>query len=310
MSRFVGMLALGFLISAPRVRAVSVVIPAAADNTLYESPTGARSNGIGTHFFAGRTAESDSALRRGLVRFDVAAHLPADAMILDAMLMLHLSTTSSGEMPVRVHRVSASWGEGTSDAPGSEGAGTAATPGDATWIHRAQPASFWAAAGGDFVPAASALTLVTGVGDYVWSSAQLRADVQSHFAQPVNNFGWILIGEESFPVTSKRFDSREHPDAGLRPKLIVAFTTATDVESRAAPLAILAYPNPFRDEIMLRGGAAGFEILDVRGRLVRSLASDAIAWDGRDRHGSAAPAGIYFVHAPGVASLHRIVRIR
>jgi hypothetical protein len=172
------------------------------------------------------------------------------------------------------------------------------------------PDSLWTMAGGDFAPAASALALVTGVGDYLWSSAQLRADVSSHFAQPVNNFGWILIGEESFPVTSKRFDSREHPDADVRPKLIVAFTTATGVESRAAPPAILAFPNPFRDEIMVRGGGACYEVLDVRGRLLRSLAGGTVAWDGRDRHGNAAPAGIYFVRTPGTASLHRVVRIR
>jgi hypothetical protein len=45
------------------------------------------------------------------------------------------------------------------------------------------------------------------------------ADVQSWIQQSANNFGWILIGDESAPRTAKRFDSRTHGTVQARPSL-------------------------------------------------------------------------------------------
>ena len=46
--------------------AAVVTVPASMDNTLYESPTGALSNGAGDYFFAGRT---NHPVRRPRIRF-------------------------------------------------------------------------------------------------------------------------------------------------------------------------------------------------------------------------------------------------
>ncbi|HYC76027.1 MAG TPA: hypothetical protein VEI02_00225, partial [Planctomycetota bacterium] len=44
------------------------------DNTLFEDPNGALSNGAGPHFYVGRVGFSGGQLlRRGLLRFDVAS---------------------------------------------------------------------------------------------------------------------------------------------------------------------------------------------------------------------------------------------
>jgi len=53
------------------------------------------------------------------------------------------------------------------------------------------------------------------------------ADVQGWLDQPATNFGWILIGNEAAPTTTKRFDTRESPISSNRPVLEVAFTPRT-----------------------------------------------------------------------------------
>ena len=303
---------------AMHTHAETVSLDAVGDNTLYESPTGARSNGIGQHFFAGRTAESDSALRRGLVRFDAGVNLPENVTVLSATLILHLSITPPGTHPVSLHRALNAWGEGTSDAPLMEGVGTAATPGDATWLHRVHPTLFWSAAGGDFTALPSAVTQVADVGDYAWSSPQLAADVQAWVEQPATDFGWILIGDERVSATAKRFDSRENPDPGVRPRLFVEFTTTTDALDPAARM-LRVHPNPFRGGITLQIDrpapiASRLTVFDTRGRLVREFTSAGArswAWDGRDAHGALVPAGVYIaqLRTPTAILRHRIVRL-
>ncbi|MDX1388559.1 MAG: hypothetical protein R3344_05190, partial [Acidobacteriota bacterium] len=105
------------------------------------------------------------------------------------------------------------------------GGGGPSAAGDATWIHTFWDTSFWAAAGGDFVAGASASTTVDQNGPYTWgSTAGMVADVQSWLDNPGNNFGWIVLGDESTaPLPSaKRFDSREN--AATAPVLTVNFT--------------------------------------------------------------------------------------
>jgi hypothetical protein len=130
--------------------------------------------------------------------------------------------TISGAQDVSVHRLEQDWGEGTSVAPGAEGAGGPASPGDATWLHTFYDGSFWSAQGGDFAAAPSATTSVAGFGDYSWSSDSMVADVQSWLDDPANNFGWIVIGNEAMPGTAKAFSTREAPVGA--PLLSIEFT--------------------------------------------------------------------------------------
>ncbi len=193
------------------------------DNTLYENGTGAISNGAGQHLFAGQTSLSSS-LRRAVLAFDVASAIPANATIDSVKLVVNMSKTISAAETVTIHRLSADWGEGSSDALGEEGGGTTAATGDATWLHTFFSSSFWTTAGGDFDPTASASAAVAGIGQYTWQSAQLAVDVADMLANPGTNFGWILIGNEAATATAKRFDSKEHPTATNRPRLIVYST--------------------------------------------------------------------------------------
>lgn len=210
---------------------VAVLTPV-ADNTLYLSSTGGVSNGSGTAMFAGTTADLSASPRRALLRFDIASIVPAGATVVSASLTLVEGGSNFDETTCTVHRVSASWGEGTSVAAGGQGGGTLAQTGDATWLFRFFPGSAWTNPGGDFNPSASASLAVGAGAAFTWTSTQLAADVQDMAANPAANFGWLIRGEESLTKTAKKFSTREDV-AENRPKLELRFfaTCAGDLNS-------------------------------------------------------------------------------
>lgn len=204
----------------------SVEIPSIRDTTLIENPEGARSNGSGPHLFAGRNSAPSHSIRRALLEFDVAGHVPPRSIITGVFLTLDMCQTNAGPEIVSLHRVAAEWGEGSSNASG--GSGAPSEPGDATWIHTSYDEGFWAHAGGDFT-ASSASTVVDGPGFYTWGPTPgMIADVLSWLDDPASNHGWLLRGNEAASSTAKRFDSREHEDLALRPLLRVEFVRVED----------------------------------------------------------------------------------
>ncbi len=216
-------------------------LSAVADNTLYQLSDGTVSNGSGETFFAGTTLNG-VALRRGLIRFDLSG-LPQDAQITGVRLTLHMSRSISLSQPIGLHRATATWGEGTSNAPGEEGAGDVASEGDATWLHRFYSTTFWQNPGGDFEEVASSIKSVNGNGFYTWSGPGMVTDAQGWLANGESNFGWFVLGEETLSGTAKRFDSRENADISVRPVLRVDFLIPTPGVPGlgAAALAGLAY---------------------------------------------------------------------
>ena len=213
----------------PRQLLATMQFTPVADNTLYESAAGDLSNGAGQHLYVGTTGQTQGNVRRATLKFDVSA-LPAGATIDSVTLTMQMSKTVSAAQNVVVHRALSDWGEGPSNAsqggagPG-EGDGVQAASGDATWLHRFFNNQFWATPGGDFVAAGSATAAVSGVGSYQWTSAGLLDDVQQWQANPSENFGWILTGNEAAIRTAKEFGSRNNATAANRPTLTVVFTT-------------------------------------------------------------------------------------
>jgi ketosteroid isomerase-like protein len=199
-------------------RADIAVLQSVADNTLFQSATGATSNGAGPNVFAGRTTQGS--IRRALLRFDLAS-IPSGATVTSVTLQLHASQTQGGTTPMNLHRTLAAWGEGGSVSTG--GGGAPSQPGDATWIHTFFSTSFWANAGGDFASTPSATTPVGNPGDYTWSSTDLVTDVQGWLAAPGNNFGWMLRGDEANFGTAKRFESHEDDVLANQPRLTVEY---------------------------------------------------------------------------------------
>ncbi len=222
----------------------TLTLPVLRDATLIESADGSLANGAGPYLFAGRTGLASGSIRRGIVSLDV-AELPPGATVTAVRLSLHMSQTNAGSVAVGLHRVLVDWGEGASSASG--GSGAPAESGDATWLHTFYDQSFWSSLGGDFTGASSASALVAAEGTYTWGSTpELVADVQSWLDDPASNHGWILLGDETALNTAKRFDSRENPDASLRPQLEVEFgrpgSACTDAAlARAAWGVCVAY---------------------------------------------------------------------
>ncbi len=203
------------LLAGP-VHAGGVVLVPSRDNTLYEpllqAPEGEipPSNGAGIYMFVGTTLIGP-AIRRGVLAFDVDSVVPAGSVITEVTLTLEMSRTISDAWNVTLHRMLTDWGEGDSDATGQEGMGAPAEPGDATWFHSFFPGSLWASEGGDFSAVVSATQTVSGLGTYTWGSTeQMVADVQGWLDDPGANFGWLLMGNESFSPTAKRFNTREN----------------------------------------------------------------------------------------------------
>jgi hypothetical protein len=207
------------------------ILSASKDNTLYESSTGALSNGAGDYFFVGRT--SANTLRRGLIQFDLTS-IPLGATVDSVSLRLTLNRAEiAGAADVSLHRTTTAWGEGTSNAPGQEGGGATATPGDATWIHSSLPGSLWLNQGGDFVVTASATQRLDADNTYIWTSTpSLVADVQQWVNNPNTNFGWLIRGDELNGATAMRFLSRTGPGGqAFQPELTVNFTAVPEPTS-------------------------------------------------------------------------------
>ncbi len=236
--RALSWLFLGAAALAVSASAETLVIPAAADNTLIESLTGASSNGAGSAVFVGRTSQSNGSVRRALLLFDVASALPSGVIVTRAELSLTLTPSNPQPVEIGLHRVLTAWGEGESAAGG--GGGAPAAPGDASWIHTYYDTAFWQSPGGDFVGGASA-TMLVGEAEVVrWGSTPAAiADVQAWVDSPDTNHGWLLLGEEGSPSTAKRFASREADDLVSSPQLLVQYEApCATLELESAPRAL------------------------------------------------------------------------
>ena len=117
-------------------------------------------------------------------------------------------------------------GGGTSNAGSTGGGGTGAASGDATWLHTHFDSQLWQNPGGDFDSQLSAVTIVGNLGAYTWGPTdQMVVDVQRWLDDPSENFGWILVGDESRDRTTKLFASTQNSDTAERPMLRVEYTT-------------------------------------------------------------------------------------
>jgi glucose/arabinose dehydrogenase len=203
----------------------NLAVTASKDNSMFsESPN--NSSGKGVTLFSGVTLNGD--LRRALIAFDVSP-VPATAVVSSAQVQLTAALGQGTNTPMKLHRVTESWGEGASNSGEAGGMGIFASVGDATWSNRffdfVTPTP-WTTEGGEYVSTASATQMVTSFAAYTWTSPQLASDVQQWVGNPANNNGWILIGDETNTYNAKRIYSREATTASSRPKLTILYATA------------------------------------------------------------------------------------
>lgn len=211
------------LVAASSAASADVIsLVANHDSTLYEDRAGALANGQGPYTFVGRTDDGD--LRRALLSFDLAGSIPAGSTINSVTLQMEMDRTRAGASVLNLYAVTASWGEGPSNAGSPGGAGAASMTGDATWIHRFYDTQTWATPGGDFAPAVLSSQTVDDNGLYGWGTTPtFVAAAQAWLNSPSTNFGLIVLGDES-AMSAKRFATRESPNPDWRPTLIVSYT--------------------------------------------------------------------------------------
>jgi hypothetical protein len=209
------------LLMAPASRAADISLPVAADTFLFSGSPDANAGG---HAWFDAGADGHLDVRRGLLRFDLAA-IPAGSTIDSATLQLTVIKVPTGggvDSDFGIYRVQADWTEGTQTGNG----GALAAGGEATWNARMHGSASWTTAGAadDASPTASAVTAVgSGFTSYTWSGASVTADVQLWLDQPAQNFGWLLRSDAEGSLRSVRgFAARENgSSAGT---LLVSYT--------------------------------------------------------------------------------------
>lgn len=202
--------------------AVNVTLVPVADAALLEvAPT----NNSGGHRWVNAGTTQNGPRNRGLFRFDPAAVIPTNAVILSAAVVLEVTgQPATGEPAPSVsfglHRMLRPWGEGTkTNTPQAIGQGQPASPGEVTWNSAFHPTNLWTVPGGqtgvDFATFESASTFIEDVGNSPYTfgpTPELAADVDLWLRQPAQNFGWMLLcAEEGVRFTARRFGSREDP---------------------------------------------------------------------------------------------------
>lgn len=232
------------LLMSATVFADTLVLEPAKDNTLYEDPAGRFSNGAGQYLFMGRTGSQNGippSARRALLSFDLSV-IPVGSQVTSAALQISINKVppQAGGAIASIHRVEADWGEGASNAPGPEGQGWSAEPGDATWVHRFFDTNSWATVGGDFNATASQTTNVSSTPEVIsfTTNAGMIADVQYWIDQPAVNYGWVILGDENAAENARRMASRESASVADRPQLTIEYIPAI------APPAPPAVPIP------------------------------------------------------------------
>ena len=233
-----------FLAAGTVAPADVVTIGAAKDASIFSS-TPNNSDGGGPGMFAG--TDSSGSRLRSLIQFDIAGNVPFGSTITSVQLTLYLGMVVGGggiqgdQTPrvIELHRLSGSWGEGSTGSASTSIAGTGqgfpANDGNATWLDRLYSATSpisWNTPGGDFVPAASGSATVSQTinAAYQWTStASLVSDAQSWLDNPSGNDGWLLENTDETDLrTFRAFWTREASNAALRPQLQVTFTAVPE----------------------------------------------------------------------------------
>lgn len=205
------------LLVTPAVHAqITATVGASQDATIYWQAPGA-ANGAGEWLHAHFDSSLDVQMQDFLVRFDVAAALPAGATITSARIeVVCVEVFSTADFPLTAQRLTQPWTEGPSNPAGNEWTGVAAQPLDVTASHASWPSTPWT------LPMIQP-GLVSGAPIQppgVWTlptTPTLVSTVQQWLDQPATNFGLFFDTQEV-----ARFASRENTSfAG--PRLIVDY---------------------------------------------------------------------------------------
>jgi spore coat protein A len=188
------------------------------DNTVAEELPD-NSSGACDSIFSGNIDVADVTVpgaRRALMQFDIAGTIPPGSIINSVTLNMTVTRGSNHvDSTFSLNPNNAAWVEGVEGCGVRGGGQGEPSTGGVTW--NTMPGN----------GAAVASTLINDTAPS-WSSAAMVSDVQGWLDNPASNNGYVLIGDENNPTTTRRFDSREGSSA---PLLVVDYTPTGDVEA-------------------------------------------------------------------------------
>ena len=212
--------------------------------------------------------------KRTLIQFDLSS-IPPGATIDSATLHLFMHVAPLTDRTIAIHRIAASWTEGTL-LPAS----------GVTWLTR-DGTNAWATHGGDYVSTPSD-SFSTGTTSEVWVEKDLTTDVQAFVDGTYPNDGWLIkdVAESSTVMKATKFASSEYDDdITKRPYLEVTYmeAAAPDLTPTAItpPSSIIAnIPSTIGATINNTGAsdAAAFDVmLSVNGTVVDTQTVSGLA---------------------------------
>jgi len=223
---------------------------------------------------------------RSLIQFDLSS-IPSNVTINSAKLSLYYNPTSAangqaGNNTSWLQRVTSSW-----------------TEDGVTWNN--QPTT-------TTVGEASLAQSTTSNQDY--PNINVLNMVNYFYAHPTKNYGFMLrLKDETSLYSSMKFASSDYSDASRHPKLKICYTQnepggAVQKEVELEPQKILAYPNPFNDQLTislehLNAENATITLLSSAGKIIMPpiKLSDSNDQTELNLSGSTEnlPSGIYFL---------------
>lgn len=165
--------------------------------------------------FSAITVGGGSALRRGLVQFDLSG-IPANIDIKSAKIEMYYYATGSTATAADIgaYQVVRGWAEGT-------GSGTATNNG-ATW-NTYDGINAWGLPGGDYNT--NVESIVYGIqGTYGWYSWDVTGLARGWYKGTIPNYGVLFKSEQESLSHYKYFYSSESGETALRPRLVVTYT--------------------------------------------------------------------------------------
>lgn len=221
---------------------------------------------------------------RSLIEFNLSS-IPANATITDARLNLYFNPTSEEGKHVQIwgsnksylQRITSSWSEST-----------------VTWNTQ---------------PTTTTLNQVSLPATTTSTQSMLNINVKQLIIDSRNNpsssFGFMLKLQHEKSFKKLIFASSDNPDASIRPKLVITYTTPSPIQPGSGDEfsieSINIYPNPIVDEALLQIEAIGaqrssIEVVDVNGTIQTRLDFDLLEGYNQVKvNTSQLKRGIYFV---------------
>jgi len=191
--------------------AATATITPSQDNTLAEELPDNSSGACDSIFSGNIDDQAVPGARRALIQFDIAGQIPPGSTITSVTLSMAVTRGSNHvDSTFYLHPVTVPWVEGVEGCGVRGGGQGEPSTGGATWT--TMNSSYNATSSGE--------TLVNNTAPVWGSTAVMVADVQDWLDNPGNSNGWMVIGDEANPTTTRRFDSREGANP---PSLFVTF---------------------------------------------------------------------------------------